>query len=86
MQGDLCLAEFRVKKGDVPVLAEALQIPEIVRCEQRSVCKLTVNKQLYFFLFLSIAKGVYNFSTAEFVRIRNMMSNLTFVSVFWRPC
>ena len=38
MQDDECLAEFRVKKEDVPVLAEALQIPETVRCEQRSVC------------------------------------------------
>ena len=38
MQDDECLAEIRVKKEDVPVLAEALQIPEMVRCEQRSVC------------------------------------------------
>ena len=38
MQDDECLAEFRVKKEDVLVLAEALQIPETVRCEQRSVC------------------------------------------------
>jgi len=37
MQDDECLAEFRVKKADVRVLAEALQIPETVRCEQRSV-------------------------------------------------
>ena len=38
MQDDECLAEFRVKKADVRVLAEVLQIPETVRCEQRSVC------------------------------------------------
>ena len=33
MPDDECLAEFQVKKE-----AEALQIPETVRCEQRSVC------------------------------------------------
>ena len=38
MQNNECLAEFRVKKEDVPVLVEALQIPETVRCEQCSVC------------------------------------------------
>lgn len=38
MQDDECLAEFRVKKEDVPRLADVLQIPETVRCEQRSVC------------------------------------------------
>lgn len=32
MQDDECLAEFRVKKADVRVLAEVLQIPETVRC------------------------------------------------------
>ena len=37
MQHDEYLADFRVKKEDVPVLAEALQIPETVRCEQRSI-------------------------------------------------
>lgn len=38
MQDDECLTEFRVKKEDVPRLADVLQIPETVRCEQRSVC------------------------------------------------
>lgn len=38
MQDDECLAEFRVKKEDFPRLADVLQIPETVRCEQRSVC------------------------------------------------
>ncbi|CAH3159199.1 unnamed protein product [Porites lobata] len=38
MQDDECLAEFRVKKEDVPRLADVLQIPETVRCEQRPVC------------------------------------------------
>ena len=38
MQDDECLAEFCVKKADVRVLPEVLQIPETVRCEQRSVC------------------------------------------------
>jgi len=33
---DECLAEFRVKKRDIPVLAEALQIPDWLTCNQRS--------------------------------------------------
>ena len=37
MQDDEGLAGFRVKK-DVPILADVFQIPETVRCEQRSVC------------------------------------------------
>ena len=32
-----CLAEFRVKKRDLQILAEALQIPDSVACYQRSV-------------------------------------------------
>jgi len=36
MEDDECLAEFRVKKRDIPVLAEALQIPDWITCNQRS--------------------------------------------------
>ena len=32
-----CLAEFRVKKRDLPILAEAFQIPDSFTCYQRSV-------------------------------------------------
>lgn len=32
-----CLTQFRVKKSDSPILAEALQIPESFTCYQRSV-------------------------------------------------
>ena len=32
-----CIAEFRVGKNDLPVLADALGIPPVVRCSQRSV-------------------------------------------------
>ena len=35
---DECLAEFRFKKADIPVLAEALQIPAVIRCNQGTVC------------------------------------------------
>ena len=35
---DECLAEFRFKKADIPVLAEALQIPAVSRCSQGTVC------------------------------------------------
>lgn len=35
---DECLAEFRFKKADIPVLAEALQIPDVIRCNQGTVC------------------------------------------------
>ena len=34
-----CLAEFRVKKRDLPLLAEALQIPDSFTCYQRSVVR-----------------------------------------------
>lgn len=29
-----CLAEFRLKKRDIPLLAEVLGVPETIRCEQ----------------------------------------------------
>ena len=32
MEDDECLAEFQVKKRDIPALAEALQIPDWIRC------------------------------------------------------
>ena len=33
-----CKAEFRVEKADLPRLADALQIPAVFKCKQRSVC------------------------------------------------
>ena len=39
MEDSECLAEFRVHKRDIPVLADALQIPPTFRCRQRSVCE-----------------------------------------------
>ena len=35
MEDDECLAEFRVKKRIAPALAEALQIPDWISCNQR---------------------------------------------------
>lgn len=35
MEDDECLAEFRVKKRNAPALAEALQIPDCISCNQR---------------------------------------------------
>ena len=37
MEDDQCLSEFRVKKADLPLLAQALQIPGQFTCPQRSV-------------------------------------------------
>ncbi|CAH3136008.1 unnamed protein product [Porites lobata] len=37
MQNDECLAEFRVHKHDLPILAEVLGIPDQFVLEQRSV-------------------------------------------------
>jgi hypothetical protein len=37
MEDDECLAEFRVKKQDLPLLADALRLPDIFECEQRSI-------------------------------------------------
>lgn len=33
-----CKAEFRVEKGDIPILADALQIPDHFRCPQSTIC------------------------------------------------
>ena len=33
-----CLAEFRVQKQDIPVLANVLQLPMNIRCQQRTIC------------------------------------------------
>ena len=38
LEDDECLLEFRFHKRDIPLLAEALQIPESITCYQRSVC------------------------------------------------
>lgn len=32
-----CIAEFRVEKNDLPILADSLGIPPVFRCSQRSV-------------------------------------------------
>ena len=36
MEDDECKAEFRVRKNDLDALSEALQIPEVFKCKQRS--------------------------------------------------
>ena len=33
-----CLAEFRVEKQDISRLADALGIPLVLNCQQRSIC------------------------------------------------
>jgi len=33
-----CISNFRVKKQDIPLLAEALRLPETFKCQQGSVC------------------------------------------------
>lgn len=38
MEESECLAEFRVKKQDIPVLANVLQLPVHIRCPQRTTC------------------------------------------------
>ena len=37
MEDDECVAEFRVRKRDISLLGEVLQIPEVVICNQRSI-------------------------------------------------
>ena len=34
-----CKAEFRVEKQELPRLVAALQLPPVLRCEQRSICE-----------------------------------------------
>lgn len=38
MNSDECKAEFRVEKQDLPRLVAALQLPPVLKCEQRSIC------------------------------------------------
>ena len=33
-----CVADFRVEKQDIPRLADALGIPPVIKCQQRSIC------------------------------------------------
>ena len=33
-----CLAEFRVQKQDIPVMANVLQLPVNINCPQRTIC------------------------------------------------
>ena len=33
-----CKADFRIEKEDIPRLAQALQLPHVIKCEQRSIC------------------------------------------------
>lgn len=37
MEEPECKYEFRIEKSDIPLLADALQLPEIFRCSQRTV-------------------------------------------------
>ena len=41
MNDDECLAEFRFKKTDIQTLKEALHLPDVIRCQQRTVCDST---------------------------------------------
>ena len=36
-----CLAEFRVRKQDITLLANVLQLPATIRCHQRTTCDRT---------------------------------------------
>ena len=36
-----CLAEFRVRKQDITLLADVLQLPVTIRCHQRTTCDRT---------------------------------------------
>ena len=38
MDDSECLAEFRFHKNDVPILLEALQLPQFFSCHQRTTC------------------------------------------------
>ena len=38
LENDECLAEFRFRKQDIPLLADVLQVPDVITCYQRNVC------------------------------------------------
>ena len=37
LEDDECVSEFRFRKNDLPLLADSLGIPDIFKCDQRSV-------------------------------------------------
>ena len=41
MHEDQSITEFRFRKADIPVLAEVLQVPPVIKCAQGSVCNGT---------------------------------------------
>ena len=38
LENDECLLEYRFRKQDIPLLADVLQVPDVITCYQRSVC------------------------------------------------
>ena len=38
LENDECLWEFRIRKQDIPLLADVLRVPDVITCYQRSVC------------------------------------------------
>ena len=38
LENDECLSEFRFRKQDMTLLAEVMQVPDVITCYQRSVC------------------------------------------------
>ena len=41
-----CKAEFRVEKQDLPRLFQALQLPPVFKCEQKSICVCMLLKRV----------------------------------------
>ena len=62
-----CLAEFRVQKQDIPVLANVLQLPMNIRCQQRTICDRIEGLCMLFRYDQPIWKTcLYGNSTSEF--------------------
>ncbi|EDO42516.1 predicted protein [Nematostella vectensis] len=38
MNEDECIAEFRMRKQDIPIVVDALQLPATIQCSQRTIC------------------------------------------------
>ena len=76
MEDDECVAEFRIHKRDIPLLAEALQIPESISCNQRSIAD---GKEALCMLLKRLAYPVmYSDMVPRFARpvpVLNMIAN-----------
>ena len=63
LENDECLSEFRFRKQNIPLLADVLQVPDVITCYQRSVCSGLEARPLYCPQETSISLSVCRYDT-----------------------